>query len=73
MNYDRASHGIIKFKYNPYVFGGYYKSSEKHDILSDTWQANTDMPYYRSNITCVSVKDKILMSCYEEPLIHFKP
>ena len=47
------------------------KSAEVYDLVKDTWKNLPDMPEVGSSITCVNVKNQILMSSKQFRLMSY--
>ena len=68
MNMVRSSHGLFKMHQKLFAFGGFdhfkipTKSAEVYDVVKNTWKKLPDMPERGQFITCVKVKNQILLS-----------
>ena len=70
MNYSRSLHGLQKMSQKIFAFGGLgvkykvSKSAEVYDVVKNYWKNLPDMPEAGYEITCLKVKNKILISSY---------
>ena len=76
MNEPRYEHGLQKMALKIFAFGGYgsqspIKSAEVYDVMKNSWDSLTDMPRAGSQITCVRVKNQILITNWRFRLISY--
>ena len=75
MNQSRGLHGVQKMAQKIFAFGGFdedfMKSAEVYDVLENSWKNLPDMPEVGSEITCVRVQNKILISSYDFRLLSY--
>ena len=76
MNKPRYDHGLQKIAQKIFVFGGVaggriIKSSEVYDVVQNSWKNLPDMLEASADITCVIVKNKILISSENSRLMSY--
>ena len=68
MNDPRADHGLLKVAQKVFAFGGAdndceaMKSAEVYDFVKNSWNNLPEMPQAGDYVTCVRVKNQILLS-----------
>ena len=76
MNEVRFRHGLQKmnqkiFTFDGFKTGGAMNSAEVYDVVLNSWKKSPDMPTAGASITCVRVKNQILMSSYAFRLMSY--